>query len=41
MLAVGDVCEELVGEPETGYLLGDLRTLALDQRDPVSSIAPG
>jgi hypothetical protein len=36
-----DVREELVGAPKVRNLLGDLRTLALDERNPFSAAAPG
>jgi glyoxylase-like metal-dependent hydrolase (beta-lactamase superfamily II) len=39
VLAQGDVREELIGEPEAGDLLGDLRTLAFDEGDPVPAVA--
>jgi len=38
---MADVREELVGEPKARNLLGDLGALALDERDPVSAVAPG
>jgi hypothetical protein len=31
--------EELAGQPKAGDLLGDLRTLALDEGDPVTVAA--
>jgi hypothetical protein len=39
VLTVGDVREEVVGEPKAGDLLGDLRTLAVDEGDPVPAVA--
>ena len=39
MLTVGDVREEVVGEPKAGDLLGDLRTLAVDEGVPVPAVA--
>src|SRR5262249_31891732 len=39
VLAVGDVREKLVGEPQAGDLRGDLRTLVFDEGDPVPAVA--
>src|SRR6185437_9118200 len=39
VLTVGDVREEVVGEPKAGDLLGDLRTLGVDEGDPVPAVA--
>lgn len=38
---MGDVLEELVGAPKVRNLLGDLGTLALDERDSASAVTPG
>ena len=41
MLTMRDVRKKLVSEPKARNLLGDLRSLVLDQRDPFPAIAPG